>query len=396
MQQSLSLLLAFCGFMTAANAQLVVKINDKVVAEGQTVDAASIEKMEVSFSNLKKPKAYSLGKVVLSLEMKGKKQGGAEYRIVKTGENAIDAFVSEPQSFVLYEKDGANDVFYENTSYNSRGKGLVNVLKRQSEIVDFTKLTAQVSIYFKDKVGYEKYGDAVDLAKPFNFKINNGVNADGSIPLRMAGLKMSAANIVENGVEEQGVISHKLKLATPVTTNNKTLEVVLENETVYMNEVDCKGKTQDETLASMKKQFDEFLFFTSNICSGARSKLPKMTDETENAWLQFLRNDQISCLFPALNKEENKSWDKETPMKPVTVGKLTGFKFASIYRLASCKSKLAERPFKGRASIYILKHPTDTKKVLLIFSAKDPSTETEEKAKDAHERVEKFVAALEF
>jgi hypothetical protein len=400
MKQFFLLSLVFCGFMTAANAQLVVKINDKVVAEGQTVDAASIEKMEVSFSNLKKPKAYSLGKVVLLVEMVGTEGGLVDYIITKNGENAIDAFVSEPGSFIVYEKDGANDAFRENTSYNYDGKGLKNVLKKGTEYVQYSKLRVKASVYFKDKIGYEKYGDPIDLAKAVNFKINNGVNADGSYNLPI-GAKISAAAATETNYFGNNQPRETFKLPVPILTNKNTVCLNLkkadrEYDRVYINEVDCKGATQDATLASIKKQMDEFLFFTSNICSGARSKLPKMTDETENGWLQFLRDDTVSCLFPDLNKEENKAWDKATAMKPFTAGKLTGFKFASHYRLANCKEKLEARPFKGHASIYVLKHPTDAKKVLIIFNKEENRSETAETAAAVDAKVEKFISSMEF
>jgi hypothetical protein len=401
MKQFFLFSLAFCGFMTATSAQLVVKINDKVVAEGQTVDATTIEKMEVSFSNLKKPKAYSLGKVVLLVEMIGT-EGSAvsEYSIVKNGENAIDAFISEPSSFVLYEKDGANDAFRESTSYDYDGKGLKKVLKRGAEYTQYTKLRVKASVYFKDKIGYEKYGDAVDLAKAVSFKMLNGQNTDGSYNLPM-GLKIGTAAAEASNYFGYNKPKPFFKLPVPILTNNDVLWVSLkkadrEYDAVCINEVDCKGATQDATLASIKKQMDEFLFFTSNICSGARSKLPKMTDEVENGWLQFLRDDTVSCLFPDLNKEENKAWDKATAMKPVTVGKLTGFKFASHFRLANCKDKLETRAFKGHASIFVFKHPTDPKKVLIMFNKGNNSSETAETAAAVDAKVEKFIAGLEF
>jgi hypothetical protein len=401
MKQFFLLSLAFCGFMTAANAQLVVKINDKVVAEGQTVDAASIQKMEVSFSNLKKPKAYSLGKVVLLVEMVGMEDGSlVDYTIVKNGENAIDAFISEPSSFVLYEKDGANDAFRESSSYSYDGKGLKNILKKGTEYTKYNKLRVKASVYFKDKIGYEKYGDAVDLAKAVNFKVTNGINTDGSYNLPM-GLKINAAGAEASNYFGFNAPKTFFKLPVPILTNNDALWISLkkadrEYDAVCINEVDCKGKSQDETMASMKKQMDEFLFFTSNICSGARSKLPKMTDEVENGWLQFLRDDNVSCLFPTLNKEENKAWDKAIAMKPATVGKLTGFKFASHFRLANCKDKLEARGFKGHASIFIFKHPTDPKKVLIMFNKGNNSSETAETAAAVDAKVEKFIAGLEF
>ncbi len=393
-------IIALFGFIAAANAQLVVKINDKPIAEGQSIEAGSIDKVEVSFSNLKKPKAYSLGKVVVLVSFFNSDDILVDYTIVKNGENAIDAFISEPGSFVLYEKDGANDAFRESSSYDYDGRGLKNILKKGTEYTKYNKLHVKASVYFKDKIGYEKYGDPVYLTKAVAFKVNNGINADGSYNLPM-GLRIGAA--AAEACNYFGFNKPKtfFKLPVPIITNNDALWVSLkkadrEYDPVVINEVDCKGKTQDETMQDMKKKMEEFLFFTSNICSGARSKLPKMTDEIENGWLQFLRDDNVSCLFPTLNKEENKAWDKEVPMKPVTLGKLAGFKFASHFRLANCKDKLEARSFKGHASLYILKHPTNPQKVLIMFNKGNNSSETAETAAGVTEKVEKFIAGLEF
>ena len=266
--------------------------------------------------------------------------------------------------------------------------------------MQYSKLKVKASIYFKDKTGYEKYGDAVDMSKALTFKIANGVNADGSYNLPI-GAKISAAAAEETKYFGSNQPRETFKLPVPILTNKSTICLNLkradrEYHRIYVNEIDCKGATQDATLASVKKQFDEFLFFTSNICSGARSKLPKMTDEAENGWLQFLRDDTVSCLFPDLNKEENKAWDKAVAFKPVTVGKLSGFSFVSRFRLASCKDKLETRSFKGRASLYILKHPTDTKKLLIMFNNGSVGSDTPEAAAEVDAKIEKFIAGLEF
>ncbi|MEY4926288.1 MAG: hypothetical protein RI894_724, partial [Bacteroidota bacterium] len=196
MKKLLSLLLAFCGFMAAANAQLVVKINDKIVAENATVNTEDISKMEISFSNLKKIKSYSLGRLVFEIvftDLNG--ANPMEYNIVKTGENAIDGFLSEAsQRFMLYEKDGANDAFRALVGYDSP-KGVRECLDKLSSEQSSMKFKVKASIYFQDKVSYDTYGDHFDLAKPVNFKINN-MRADGAVVLGgSGGVRLSAAAI---------------------------------------------------------------------------------------------------------------------------------------------------------------------------------------------------------
>lgn len=392
-------------FSSSVFSQLVVKINDKVVAENQVIDATTINKVVLSFSNLKKLKAYSIGKVVLLLEFVGTEGSSlAEYYIVKNGENAIDAFVNEPKAtFTVYEKGGANNTFTESSSYDYDGKQLNNILKKGTEYTQYTSLRVKASIYFKDKIGYEKYGDPVDLAKPVNFKVLNGVNKDGSYTLQNeAGAKISAEAAKSSDFFGQHSSKNVLKLANPFLSNQNTLVVSLkkadrEYDRVYMNVVDTRGKTQEEVIDGLRKKMDEFLIRMSNCCNKSlQAKLSNMTSEEEDTWLQFIKEDNYAMTAPLLNKEENKDFEKEVPMKPFTIGLLSGFKYSSIFRTSYCKDPVEKRSLAGQANIYLAKHPKNVNQVLIIFNYGGSRDLNAESAKVIEAKVEKFISGLFF
>jgi hypothetical protein len=381
------------------HAQLVVKINGKAITEGQQITADNIKKMEVSFANPKKLKSYSLGKVVLLVDFENKEQENyIEYKIVKNGGNAIDAFLEGINTpFILFDEEGKEKdlkaVYNLGTESN-----FFKLLEKGKMDARNLKFKVKVSLYFKDKIGYEQYGDAIDLVKPVNFLVNNG-SADGSIAIVGTGLKITADAAIGANYFGQYQTEEELRLpVAPLTTKNVTVVNLKkgdrEYDRIYFNIVDTKGKSQDEVVESLKENFNNFLWWTSNICSKGRRKLTTMTDEVENGWLQFLGNNNISRLAPSLNKEENKEWDKEIPMKPVTVGKFKGYKFASHFRLAFCKSKVTDREFGSHASIYVVKHPNNNAQVIIIFNKEDNARETPEKAKEVEDKVEKFISTL--
>ncbi len=403
MKRFLLSLLAFCGFMTAANAQLVVKINDKPVAENETANTSDISKIEISFTNLKKPKAYSLGRMVFEViftDLNGKEP--MAYNIVKTGENAIDDFLSTPaQSFVLYEKDGANDAFKALVGYDNP-KGVRECLEKLASDRSNMKFKVKASIYFQDKVSYEKYGDPFDLAKPVNFKINN-CRADGAMVLAGTnGIRLSASGITATNYFSSFVDNNSLKTKIPGFTTTEVSHNCLKiapqtYHRLLINTVDCGGKSQDEVLNSLKTKADLIIVRMANICNkSVRAKLAAMPPEEEDAWVQLFSEGRYAVSAPAFNKEENKDWDKKQPFEAFTAGKLTGFKFSSILRGTYCKEDVAKRSYAGHASVFIVKHPTDAKKVLVIYNRCDRQSSSIEDAAAASAAAQKFVENLEF
>jgi hypothetical protein len=403
MKQFFLLSLAFCGFITSANAQLVVKINDKAIAENATVNTADISKMEISFSNLKKPKAYSLGRLVFEIiftDLNGREP--MQYNIVKSGENAIADFLSEPvQNFVLYEKDGANDAFKALVGYDNP-KGVRECLDKLSSDQSAMKFKVKVAIYFQDKITYDSYGDPFNLAKPVNFNVNN-MRADGAVVLGgSGGIRLSAAGITATNYFSSFVDKNVLKSQPTGFTSTEVSHTCLKiapqtYHRVSINTVDCGSKTQDEVINGLKTKADLIVLRMANVCNKSlRAKIGEMSVEEEKGWGQLFTEGSYAVCAPAFNKEETKEWDKKKPFEAFTAGKLTGFKFSSVFRNSYCKDDAAKRPYTGHASVFILKHPTDSKKVLVIFNRCDRQSSSVADAADAAAAAQKFVENLEF
>jgi hypothetical protein len=135
----------------------------------------------------------------------------------------------------------------------------------------------------------------------------------------------------------------------------------------------------------------------ANICNkSVRAKLAAMPAEEEDAWVQLFSEGRYAVCAPAFNKEENKEWDKKQPFEAFTAGKLKGYKFSSLLRSSYCKQDVSKRDYSGHASVFIVKHPTDTKKVLVIFNRCDRAKSSPEDAAAAAAAAQKFVEGLEF
>jgi hypothetical protein len=176
MKKFVILSIAIAFYTSNVHAQLVVKINNKAVSEGQLINADSIRKMEVSFSNLKKLQNYSQGKVVLLIDfINTENQAYIEYRTVKNGINSIDAFLQEINTPIdLFDDDGKAKDLEINVNLGEEDN-FFKLIKEGKELEKNKKFKVKVSLYFKDKIGYEQYGDPVYLVKPVNFLVNNGL-----------------------------------------------------------------------------------------------------------------------------------------------------------------------------------------------------------------------------
>lgn len=136
------------------------------------VKADEIKKFEIGFDKPKLLKDYGYGGEVtiqiFYLEKSGNYLG--MYNLTRTGTNAIEAFLEEVNTFyILYEEGQPSKYFGVNRNF-------MNYLK---EIKEET-ITLKIMIYFRDKVGYEKFGDPINLLKPFFLKVDNKLYYENS------------------------------------------------------------------------------------------------------------------------------------------------------------------------------------------------------------------------
>ena len=88
-------------------AQIKVKVNDKLVTEGASFKAENISKMELAFDKPKKLSYYGLGRLYFWVEIL-KESGNAyeSYRVTVDGSNAIEAYLTDVNDFKTFYADG--------------------------------------------------------------------------------------------------------------------------------------------------------------------------------------------------------------------------------------------------------------------------------------------------
>ncbi|WP_291133367.1 hypothetical protein [Flavobacterium sp. UBA7682] len=157
----------------SVSAQIKVKVNDKLVTEGTSFKAEDISKMELAFDKPKKLSYYGLGRLYFWVEIL-KESGNSyeDYRIAVDGANAIEAFLMDVNDFKTFYADGKVPFTFKIRS-SSKQLSLPELFLLAGRWADQKTLKIRVSLFFRDKVGYEKYGDAVELVKPLTINVDN-------------------------------------------------------------------------------------------------------------------------------------------------------------------------------------------------------------------------------
>ncbi len=154
--------------VSTSNSQIKVKVNDNLIAENSVIKAQEIKKFEIGFDKPKLLKDYGYGGEV-TIEISYLEKSGnylGMYNLTRSGTNAIEAFLEEVNTFyILYEEGQPSKDFGLNRNFTK----YLKEIKEES-------ITLKISLYFRDKIGYEKFGDPINLLKPFFLKVDNKLN----------------------------------------------------------------------------------------------------------------------------------------------------------------------------------------------------------------------------
>jgi hypothetical protein len=156
------------------NAQFKVKINEKLITEATVLKAEDIKKMEVSFDKPKKLSYYGLGRVYFWVDFLGEKNEIIEsYYITKDGTNAVESFLSEVNTFYTLPSDLDKNTWFEDQDIIRGGTGINYKLMYFGKNYGYKTVKFRVCLGFRDKIGYQKYGDLVNLVKTQTYTIDN-------------------------------------------------------------------------------------------------------------------------------------------------------------------------------------------------------------------------------
>ncbi|HBI00150.1 MAG TPA: hypothetical protein PK637_18615 [Flavobacteriales bacterium] len=388
-------------FISSSIAQITVKINDKPIKEGQEIQGTSIDKMEVMFSNPKKLKRYDFGRAYLYINLTDQEGSSyAKFYIIKDGGEAMTDFLQGAgKTYLVYSKGNSKSDFkFESSQYGMYK--FTDVLEAANSDIKALKFNVKVSLYFRDVVGYQKYGDPVDLLSDASFVINN-LNPDGYIRIGKTSFRIKPEDAAKVQYKGAGVAENNLPLLDPISTNPTSDYVYLKLEGVHefkitnFNFIDTKGKTQNEAIAAFKSDFESFIKISSNYYNKkARKKLPDMPVNVQEQFLKIISKDKYIISSPRFDLEENKNWENEEVMSPFEVGIFKGYKFSSSFRTSDEKTPASQRPFVCFSVVYLLSHPAAPNKLILVYTRENDKSPTQEKIKSIEKLNEDFLSVL--
>ncbi|MDN3676431.1 hypothetical protein QWY90_03815 [Flavobacterium paronense] len=398
MKKIIFILIAF--LVTKANAQILVKINDKLITANQTISADAIKKMEVSLAKPVLLKPNSQGKARLYVELLGTDDKVIEgYTVEKEGYNEYDQLLKNTKnSYVVYQEGGENKTF----RFTLNAPPTLKAVLQQAGTNPINKLVkVKVSLMFSDKTvdafGEVHYGYRYDLVPVFQFNIKNE-STDGSIALLEIGSTFTSAIATQvKYVSQEKYKGFFYDEVNPLFTSKDVVKCYFEEGKYYVtlifNTIDVKNKTQDDYLTDLKNSLETFLQSISNQCNKNISRdLPPVKFSDWDKVMPCSVNDKI--VIPSLDGKKNKSYLSEAILKPAELGQLKGLKFNSIVLKPNCGFSSGETW--GSANVYFLKHPKNNKQILMVFAIKQDKTETIENAKIAEDRIATFLSAQKF
>ncbi|WP_333877181.1 hypothetical protein [Flavobacterium sp.] len=170
------LLLFTVGLATQLHAQIKLKINDKLVSENTVIKAEDIKKIEVGFDKYKPMEYYGLGRVFLFVELLNETGERKEKcYMIKEGTNAIKAFLDDKNVFYPLKSDVHPQTDFFGEMIRTDDEKIVTKLKYMGKYYNCKQVKLRISLYYRDKIGYEKYGDPVMMIKDQYFTIDNTV-----------------------------------------------------------------------------------------------------------------------------------------------------------------------------------------------------------------------------
>lgn len=157
------------------NAQFKLKVNGKLVTEASIIKAEDIKTMEVAFDKPKKLDYYGLGKLIVYLQLVGEDGDvDEEYYFVKNGQNSIKAFLEDVNSFFPVPTDTNKQSDFGSYKLIT-DESITTKLKYLGKNYDRKTVKLKLFMGYRDKIGYEKWGDLVYLLKAQTFTIDNSL-----------------------------------------------------------------------------------------------------------------------------------------------------------------------------------------------------------------------------
>lgn len=336
---------ALVFFTSTVHAQLSAFINGKPVKSGATVSQKDLASLEISFKNPKIP-SFIYGRTVLVVDILTAKNAEEGYWYLrKDGTAAVEDFLkSTPASkkFKVFEK-GVMEM---------GGNNLDWIFSAAAGREDSKVLQVKISLNYREKTGYEEYGQSIALLEPI--VLNVPVWETKNLYLPYLDLKIDKTNISSDfDLKQNGRLGAKGTILGYELRDKNNYRY-----TVYAISSDDYPGMNAQELA------DDFIhaaaYYASQdfVTKFANYDIEKYTipwDDINGLLTERRRIPSLSWK----NNKEIKKMDLMTMYQPVSMNGLKGYTFSADEEFRVSRSDKWQP--NGKFVVYILAHPTNPK-----------------------------------
>lgn len=349
----LFLVLISAGAFSFSQAQISAFINGKPMKPGAAISKADLASLEVSFKNPKSP-SFIYGRSVLVVDIIDAKNEEVGYWYIrKDGTAAVEDFLkntSATKKFRVFEngvmEKGGNDLDWIFNS--SAGKEARKTLQ------------VKISMSYREKTGYEQYGQAIALLEPFILNVPVWDAKNMSLPY--LDLVVDKSNITTDfSLKQNGRLGAKgTILGYELKDNNNywySIYAISSDDYPGMN---VKELADDFIHAAALYAAQDYVTKFSNYDIG---KYTIPWDDINNLLSERRR-------IPSLSWKGNKDirkMDLLTLYQPVEINGLKGYTFKADEEFRPDRSSKWEN--NGKFVIYILNHPSNPKLTLVASNS---------------------------
>jgi hypothetical protein len=383
--------------MPQAFSQFNIMLNEQPVKANDEYQLKDIKTLNVSFKNAAKIPEYTSGRAAIFINL----------------ENSTGKLLNQ----WVYEVDGykaANNFLYPKTpvvytAWNSAGTAtdlvqkfyyddVFYILNKKYGDVDYRKFKVTVQLTFEESISWDKYGKAQVLIDPFSFYLDfwsktNTINLD-------------AVEAKYNYSESSTYKNFNLKDNSITGLADAKYYEIIFNEfyaDLYVLNVDG---SQDDALNSLKTHFEGYLNYSANVCNGKKILKNIPVPDNSRDWNKLTRLG-TSEVFVELDQKNNPGYASVKIWSPVSAGATSGYKFKGMRYSNACTSTSvlvatvegpadpAKRSLEGANLMYIVKHPSNSKKLLIFNFLTTSSSIKDVNGMSVQEaQMEKFLSAL--
>lgn len=368
------------------NAQISVLVNGKEISDGSEIKSSEVKNIKIKFLPTSKANTSNNGIATIKVINKDKNNSttSVNYTLQASGATAAENLLNNNgKEFVLCTTDGSHADLM-----GSAGKLLDYWNNQCASSTNTSTMNITVRVLYKDKIGYEKYGDETDVVKPFNFKVNTQANTGYiSLPEFKAKISQDIANKITflsasraNASFVEDDIFYKpgnLFYFKDKTENVYTFAFCLTLETGTLG--------QDEKVKQVLNSFEEYLISNTQKSSGfSIGKFGMKTGGSNSTnWAEIMtncRNDKA--------KGKKKDINTELIHENIKLGQLAGYKVNSQFT--------SDSESEGKFSyIYLFPHPIEKNKILVFYKL-FPASFTQTEYQTKINTIEGLLNGLEF